>query len=268
LKYIIPLVFVFFIGCDSDIKQIFVFNYNPRFHTDSLNFVADSMISFTGYELESFKYKVYFPNYIGPYNNKFPELEYFPTVIYDYETILDGKFGFKDPKPMRPILSYFLPTRLSLFIDTTQYPQFIGAYYDKTSKNVVKSKKFNAYYLFIKNNSAFEIPIIIQNPYLFLLMEAKDKNNEWKPIEYISTALPFCGTGVNIIYLKEDYYILTKIPIYHGEFKTKIRIKLNVDGKIFYSNEIDMTINENQFEFPLDLFEKDSNSVKYSILNY
>ena len=264
MKYIIFLLFIFSIGCDSGIKPIYISNRNPLSHADSLNLRVDSMITFTGKN----KYDVYFPNYIGSYNIKFPELKYFPTSIYQYQTIKDGKFGYIDPKPAKPLLSYIFPIDLSLTIDTTQFPQSTERYFDSEMENIVETKKINSYYLFIQNNSAYEIPIIIQPPYLFLLMEATDRNKEWKPIEYITTAIPYCGTGVYEVYLKEDYYLLTKIPVYSGEFNTKIRIKINVDKKVFYSNEINMSINENQFKFPFNYLKKDSVSQRYSVLDF
>ncbi|MFT5754286.1 MAG: hypothetical protein ACI924_001517, partial [Flavobacterium sp.] len=42
-------------------------------------------------------------------------------------------------------------------------------------------------------------------------------------------------------------YLATSIIKYHGNFKTKIRVKIRLNNHYYYSNEIEGFINQSQF---------------------
>ncbi|MFZ5555067.1 MAG: hypothetical protein ACOZCO_18295 [Bacteroidota bacterium] len=88
-----------------------------------------------------------------------------------------------------------------------------------------------------KNNDTFNISEY--NSKLFI--EALDSNLMWKPIN--DTFRLYCGTGVYGTNFFPNAVAVIPIPIFKGEFYTKMRVKLN--GQ--YSNEIDAHIHYTQF---------------------
>ncbi|CAM1341675.1 hypothetical protein [Tenacibaculum amylolyticum] len=83
---------------------------------------------------------------------------------------------------------------------------------------------------------------------LFLITEAKNEKGEWKPIEYFEQFTFLCGTGHQDYLLKSKQFIVAGVKKYSGSFKTKLRLKLNSFGKVFYSNTFEGSINKKQFE--------------------
>lgn len=80
-----------------------------------------------------------------------------------------------------------------------------------------------------------------------LIQEAKDQDGKWKPIEYFANypsciPNPFCN-----VHQPQKYSALSIIK-YHGDFKTKLRVKVKIGEYIYYSNEIVGSINHSQFD--------------------
>lgn len=92
--------------------------------------------------------------------------------------------------------------------------------------------------LYNRNNDTFNISIL--NSSLFI--EALDTNMVWKPIN--NKFQTYCGTGVSGINFFPNTFAVIPIPIFKGEFHTKMRVNLN--GQ--YSNEIDANIHYTQFQ--------------------
>ncbi len=87
----------------------------------------------------------------------------------------------------------------------------------------------------------------------FLLQEAQDESGVWRPIEHLVPQLPeFCGTASvsnrRILQLPPGAALTVAVPAYKGAFRTKIRVRAQIDGYTFFSNEIDGTINKGQFD--------------------
>ncbi|MFT7251008.1 MAG: hypothetical protein ACI9FW_000727 [Flavobacterium sp.] len=117
-------------------------------------------------------------------------------------------------------------------------------YYDKLAN--IRKKHVKAYPVLIYNND-------INNAYIYddfngiqMLQEAIDIKGNWKPIEYLKNL----NIGL-ILYqyykLKPKKYLATSIIKYHGNFKTKIRVKIRLNNHYYYSNEIEGFINQSQF---------------------
>jgi hypothetical protein len=105
-----------------------------------------------------------------------------------------------------------------------------------------KESKYKFIPVLIKNQEKDTI-IIGETNYIPIILEAKDENNEWKPIDdYISY---FCGTGIYSILLYPNHVVLTKFELpKEGDYYTKLRVKLGQN----YSKEFGGIIQEKWFE--------------------
>lgn len=147
---------------------------------------------------------------------------------------------------------------LSIEYDEINFESSTSLYSDKINENnnLVQSDRFNR-----TSKQLFQsLPILIYNPshdtIIFQLyngkikmkQEAKDEDGNWKPIEYWQNII--CGTGQAKAIILPLQVLVLKIYRYNGPFKTEMRIKLEKDGRIFYSNTFFGTINTSQFEVP------------------
>jgi hypothetical protein len=118
--------------------------------------------------------------------------------------------------------------------------------WDNKSREL-KNKYIAAYPVLIYNNSAAKA--YITNPHggtLLLVQEALDADGKWKPIEF-RFGLSTCFIRYSYYVLSPKHYIATAIIKYKGNFKTKVRVKMISNGKVFYSNAVLGTINRSQF---------------------
>lgn len=104
--------------------------------------------------------------------------------------------------------------------------------------------------LFIYNPSIYDIEVEkpIAGGDLFIILEAKNSKNDWKPIEFFEQYRFLCGTGHHNYLLKSKKFIVAGFRKYSGNFKTKGRIKLLSKQEIYYSNTFDIEINVKQFD--------------------
>ena len=124
------------------------------------------------------------------------------------------------------------------------------------SKNKLPSKKeyqsFYPVYIINKSDSTVMFYFNIITGFI-MIQEALDSSGIWKPIQYWENVwCSICDDGVNV---KSNYFALTRMPIFTGTFKTKIRLKLKLYNDYYYSNEIHGSINYSQFDFPSNEFE-------------
>jgi hypothetical protein len=109
----------------------------------------------------------------------------------------------------------------------------------------------------ISNDGRKAFPVLIQNAtkdtiyigygnQIPIITEAKSKNGEWKPIKEHFTYM--CGVGLHSIILPPNEVVITSELIYSGQFKTKLRIRMEDN----YSEEFDGMINKSQFESEWD----------------
>ncbi|EPR73291.1 hypothetical protein ADIWIN_1722 [Winogradskyella psychrotolerans RS-3] len=127
----------------------------------------------------------------------------------------------------------------------------INKYENKLLEKLEKRSKihFKTFPVYVYNYGKEET--IIQKPIagdLFMLLEAKDKNEEWKPIEYLKQYSFLCGTGHEDYRLKPKHFIFSTVKRYEGNYKTKLRVKLMSFNKIYYSNTFEGHINYSQFD--------------------
>ncbi|MCZ4409138.1 hypothetical protein O3Q51_09975 [Cryomorphaceae bacterium 1068] len=91
--------------------------------------------------------------------------------------------------------------------------------------------------------------VTLQDKSLILIVEAKDTNGDWKPIEYWSNS--WCGNSYFEQLLPPKHMMISRGIKCSGDFHTRCRLKLTTQRDSVYSNEFSMSINETQFTNPL-----------------
>lgn len=89
---------------------------------------------------------------------------------------------------------------------------------------------------------------IVHDAGLPIIQEAKDKNGEWKPIEYVVLSGNFLSHSIPF---PSQSKIEIAAPRYSGEYETELRIKVGIQGKgVITSEAFKGTINYGQFKMP------------------
>lgn len=121
----------------------------------------------------------------------------------------------------------------------------------------VMYEQFNAMPVYVANTTSETYTFSAQDSRLYMNVQAKDRNGEWRDIEYLPSS--WCGNSYHAISLESGEYWSFLTPVYEGDFKTKLRIKLVYHAKdsdsdsgkekfaIVYSNEYSGSINPGQF---------------------
>lgn len=204
-----------------------------------INFESDAK-TLKDDELKSLnKYYKYFKNY----DTIFPKYNF--KIIIDTSYTIDVK-GFQHknipiPDKKTRIIDGLIngkpPTDEQINIST----KIINNYCDKLFKPQRDYVKCYPLLIFNDENSHSYIKEIR------FIQEAKNKNGEWNPIEYYYT-LPSCIGNNHFLALDKKKYFSLPIMKYHGSFKTKLRVKVEINNKYYYSNEFDGFINLSQFD--------------------
>lgn len=100
----------------------------------------------------------------------------------------------------------------------------------------------NCYPLLIYNNSLK--PAHIKS--IKTIQQAKDVDGKWKPIEFFQGVPTYVATNRFLEFHPKKYQALAILK-YNGNFKTKLRVKVKINNKVYYSNEIYGKINKSQF---------------------
>ncbi len=173
--------------------------------------------------------------------------------------------------------SVILRTGLSIFVDTTRevsmdkdewrFPPFFFDYppddesnpKSKTQKLIdslgyairrqawEENKSFvRGFPVYIVNKSKHSVRVEEQDGRLMIIQEALDKSGQWKPIEFWQFS--GCGNSYGGVALRPEYYIMTKVYKYKGDFETKLRLKMLNDTVVYYSQPFIGSINLTQMD--------------------
>jgi hypothetical protein len=146
-------------------------------------------------------------------------------------------FLFEDiPNDERP------KSQNQIIIDSLVYQAKLKTW--KDNQTMVKG-----YPVYIVNPTNKTIRVEEQDGRLMIIQEAKDKNGNWKPIEFWQFSS--CGNSYGGIALKPNSYIFTKIIAYRGEFETTLRLKMLNDTILYYSEPFKGSINLSQMDTTL-----------------
>ncbi|MEO8236447.1 MAG: hypothetical protein ABI549_13600 [Flavobacterium sp.] len=141
---------------------------------------------------------------------------------------------------------YKLPIKnsLEIFVDTTRIIGIPMGIYEYSKEGKRNDKIANP--IFIKNRSKDTLNIGYAE-YLPIIIEAKNRNGKWQPIQERMRFM--CGNGIIDFYCPPENIVISAMQKYGGNFKTKLRLKYESFGSksSIYSNEINGKINEKQF---------------------
>ena len=121
--------------------------------------------------------------------------------------------------------------------------------------------RFNLYVI-NNSDSNFHIPIIDEK--LFMIAEVL-KNKKWCPIQFVLESN--CGNSYSDILFKQHTYWKLYTEKYAGNVRTKLRMKLKIQDRYVFSNEIWTNINLSQLEFS-NRIKDSSNSYFFDEMKY
>lgn len=106
--------------------------------------------------------------------------------------------------------------------------------------------------LYIANVTQDTFVFAAQDSRLYLVIQAKDPNGDWKDIEYLPSS--WCGNSYHQVFLPPKHQWEFTIPVYEGAFQTVLRAqlfgvskKLDEEGTYVLSNEFPGSVNPAQF---------------------
>lgn len=116
---------------------------------------------------------------------------------------------------------------------------------DDTLVQMVKS-----FPVFIANTSTIhQATLELQDGSIMMVVEAMDQSGAWKPIEYWSNS--WCGNSYYHQIIPPEHMVMTRSIKCSGGFYTRCRMKVSNDSNTLFSNEFFMSINESQFQQPV-----------------
>ena len=113
-------------------------------------------------------------------------------------------------------------------------------------------KGYQGMKLYVSNTSKDTAYFLAQDSRMDLVIQALDKEGKWRPIEYLPSS--WCGNSYHTLYLPPAHFWEFNIPVYEGEFETKLRAELlyisdqeKYELDAIYSNEFEGSVNPGQF---------------------
>lgn len=131
----------------------------------------------------------------------------------------------------------FPPQQLSLIVKDQEIVPFYNEYQGMK--------------LYVANMAEDTMVFDAQDSRLYMKIQAQDQEGNWKDIEYLPSS--WCGNSYHYLYLPKDHYWEFTIPVYEGEYTTRLRAELRYktgieeDSRIIYSNEFEGSVNPGQF---------------------
>ncbi|AWA28961.1 hypothetical protein HYN48_02035 [Flavobacterium magnum] len=110
----------------------------------------------------------------------------------------------------------------------------------------IRNQYVNSYPVLIRNGGR-EVALFEAFHPFPIIQEALDTDGIWKPIEFVEPRVMGCIPGTAAYLLMPGTYMATSVIRYQGDFKTKIRVKIQNGRSNYYSNEVTGYINRSQF---------------------
>lgn len=198
------------------------------------NVYPDNCMDFASYD----------PMYIGPKADTFyifykgnglysPSVKGFQKQSYSYD---ERALDYKLPSANKVVLT----------VDTSRFMSAWPVLMDSTVDGITYEVpiSYKAYPVIIENKSHDSIKI--GHSYtLLLLLEAKDKDGSWRPIEMYNS---YWGPDSMGMFLPPHQIAITSVNLTAGKFETKLRLRYNNS----FSNEFTGAISPTQFEDEYD----------------
>lgn len=133
---------------------------------------------------------------------------------------------------------------IDIKVDTSQILTLLEV---EWKRNRLKDIYYKSYPVIIENKSDSLYKIGFGKN-VRIILEALDADGMWKPIE-----IPYmyrCGTGLTDLYLQSHQITCVLIPVYYGEFRTQLRLRLNNH----LSKPFSASISSKQFNPPKEVY--------------
>ncbi|MBX7225992.1 MAG: hypothetical protein K1X55_08165 [Chitinophagales bacterium] len=210
-----------------------VFNYPVPTLQSNFHFLVANKI-------EKYKTNGYYRFlYIGKYSdtiqvNHFLRALNLPNIVNEDSTIQKTKKHSNSldlhSKEYYPLGNSSRKSRLSILVDTTQLID-----------NIFYNTGYNAFPVMIMNIGTINA-FLCSGDELPMFLEATDSTGNWLPIEEVF--FPYCGVGLKSVILPPEEIVITSVPIYEDDFKTRLRLRMNnIVSNVFNGN-----INYSQFQ--------------------
>ncbi len=152
-----------------------------------------------------------------------------------------------DPLPVDPHLFKIVPDSTYFQFSTERSPKNLKSM-DFVWLEDDPQGYFTAYLI---NTTDSTLTARKQDGSLIMIQEAIDQHGAWKPIEYWVHS--GCGNSYfNPLELEPDHYVMIPIKKYTGAWKTQIRLKWKLGGKVMYSGSFKGSIDMAQFKMESD----------------
>jgi hypothetical protein len=171
---------------------------------------------------------IYNPVYIGV--RKDTIINSYRPNLKKYFVYEEGRMKFKRPDS----------TQILLVVDTTRIVSEHAMIWEDDG-SMYNEKSFEAFPVFVVNTTKDTLDIGYGD-HLPIEMEAINTKGHWEQIEIRYRYM--CGTGLNSTLLPPNEIVVTTAPLYHGNYKTKLRLRYHKT----ISNEFNGKINLTQFE--------------------
>jgi hypothetical protein len=138
------------------------------------------------------------------------------------------------------------PGQVALTVDTTRYISAYPVLMDSTVDGVTYEvpMSYKAFPVIMENKSRDTIKIGHRYT-LLLLLEARDKNGKWKPIESYNW---YWGPDSVGVFLPPSQIAVTSVNLTAGKFKTKLRLRYNNNFSNEYTGYISLTQFEDEYD--------------------
>ncbi len=113
-------------------------------------------------------------------------------------------------------------------------------------KTIHEETNSRAFIAGFSNNTKDTISFPIQDESLIAIIEAKDKNGNWSPVQFWPKS--GCGNSYYSKYLFPDNTLLFTVDNNFGNQKTNMRLRLHGNDTIYVSNEFEGTVDESIFD--------------------
>lgn len=122
----------------------------------------------------------------------------------------------------------------------------------QTNEKAKYQEEYNGVKLYVANATKDTFYFAAQDSRLYLKLQARDTKGEWRDIEYLPNS--WCGNSYHSLFLPPEHYWEFVVPVYDGEFYTRLRAELiykrekkDEEEIAMYSNEFDGSVNPGQF---------------------
>ncbi len=197
---------------------------------------------------------------------KFDSLKIIVDTIYKANNYISLGEEYARQESIKPDSSHFIYDSLWNFLSKKQKIEKINQVKNDWKDEInIRHKEYNdgKQIAWILNNTNDTVKLQNQTFRFICILEAKNIQEEWKPIQYMKRPFDnFCSSYTIILPLRANFFKF-EIPK-NGDYRTKLRFKILGEKRFYYSNEFEGNIEycmfyENKFnkkrpEYKLDKF--------------